>query len=167
MSVGEAIREPWVVNDSGLSRKEQHRRVGALLEDVGLQPSDAGRRPGEFSGGQRQRIAIARALALNPAILICDEPVSALDVSVQGQILNLLRQLQLEYEMAYLFISHDLAVVRQVAHRVAVMQNGRLVEVGAVDEVYAAPKHPYTQKLLAAIPGRASQPQDSPTDRTV
>jgi ABC-type glutathione transport system ATPase component len=156
ISIGDAIREPWIVNKFDLSKKEQRLRVGALLEDVGLMERDATRRPAEFSGGQRQRVAIARALAMNPSVLICDEPVSALDVSVQAQILNLLRRLQVEYKMSYLFISHDLAVVRHLAHRVAVMSNGKIVEVGRVSDVYGAPQHPYTRKLLAAIPGRGS-----------
>jgi peptide/nickel transport system ATP-binding protein len=154
MTIGDTIREPWIVNKVGMSKVEQTKAVDGLLADVGLRSRDAARWPREFSGGQRQRIAIARALAMKPAIVICDEPVSALDVSVQAQILNLLRDLQEQYAMSYLFISHDLAVVRQMAQRVAVMQLGKVVEIGAADDVYARPQHPYTRRLLDAIPGR-------------
>lgn len=151
MSVGEAVGEPLLVR--GLARGAALRaRVAALLEEVGLRPEHAARYPHQFSGGQRQRIVIARALALRPALLVCDEPVSALDVSVRAQILNLLVQLQVRLGMSSLFVSHDLAVVRHVCDRVAVMYLGRLVELADRDALFAAPRHPYTRALLAAVP---------------
>jgi oligopeptide/dipeptide ABC transporter ATP-binding protein len=151
MSVGEIIREPLDIHKMG-SRTERDSRVGELLRSVGLSADHASRSPHQFSGGQRQRIGIARALALSPKLLVCDEPVSALDVSVQAQVVNLLMDLQDEHDLAYLFIAHDLAVVRQLAHRVAVMYLGAIVEQGDVEQVIAAPRHPYTRALISAAP---------------
>src|SRR5213075_1181393 len=131
---------------------ERLARVAELLAEVGLPPEALGRYPHEFSGGQRQRIAIARALAVNPRLIVCDEPTSALDVSVQAQILNLLRSLQSRRGIAYLFITHNIAVVEFLAHDVVVMHQGRIVERGSVDEVLRRPQHPYTRELLAAVP---------------
>jgi len=157
MRVGEIIAEGM----SALKRAGSDEAVRALLEQVGLRPDMADRYPHEFSGGQRQRIAIARALAVQPRLIVCDEPTSALDVSVQAQILNLLRRLQHELGLAYLFITHNIAVVEHLAHDVAVMYLGRIVESGAVDRVLRAPRHPYTQALLSAVPriDGAQQPQ--------
>jgi oligopeptide/dipeptide ABC transporter ATP-binding protein len=151
MTVGAAIAEGIEIHRLA-PRKEIPQRVGALLEEVGLDRSYAGRYPHEFSGGQRQRIGIARALAVQPAFLVCDEPVSALDVSVQAQVLNLLGDLQQQRGLSYLFIAHDLAVVRQIAHRIAVMYLGRIVEQGPTDTLLSNPSHPYTVALLSAVP---------------
>ncbi len=150
-SVGELLAEPFIIHGIGTAA-DRPARVAALLERVGLPAAAADRFPFEFSGGQRQRIGIARALALNPKLIICDEPVSALDVSIQGQVLNLLLDLQRELRLSYLFIAHDLAVVKHVSDRVAVMYLGHIVEVADADTIYRRPAHPYTRALLSAIP---------------
>jgi oligopeptide/dipeptide ABC transporter ATP-binding protein len=151
MTIGSAIAEGIEIHRLA-PRVEIPRLVAALLEEVGLDPAYARRYPHEFSGGQRQRIGIARALAVQPAFIVCDEPVSALDVSVQAQVLNLLADLQQHRGLSYLFIAHDLAVVRQIAHRIAVMYLGRIVEEGPTSQILANPRHPYTVALLSAVP---------------
>ena len=151
MTVGAAIAEGIEIHRLATG-PEVGRRVGALLEEVGLDPAYGRRYPHEFSGGQRQRIGIARALAVEPSFIVCDEPVSALDVSVQAQVLNLLADLQRDRGLSYLFIAHDLAVVRQIAQRAAVMYLGRIVEAGPTEALLASPRHPYTVALLSAVP---------------
>jgi oligopeptide/dipeptide ABC transporter ATP-binding protein len=151
LTIGRIVEEPLFVHRIG-ARAERARRVAELLRQVGLDPQVAGRYPHEFSGGQRQRIGIARALALNPRIIVADEPVSALDVSVQGQVMNLLGDLQVAHGLAYLFISHDLALVQHIADRIAVMYLGRLVEVADRASFWSMPLHPYSRGLLDAIP---------------
>jgi oligopeptide transport system ATP-binding protein len=151
MTVGNIVAEPLQVHGIG-TRRARRRTVQQLLEVVGFNPEYTNRYPHEFSGGQRQRIGIARALALNPKLIVCDEPVSALDVSIQAQILNLIKDLQRDFGLSYLFVAHDLAVVRAVSDDIAVMEKGRLVEVGPADRVYSRPEHEYTKALLAAVP---------------
>jgi ABC-type oligopeptide transport system ATPase subunit len=151
MTVGNIVGEPMLVHGQG-TRRAREARVRDLLETVGFNPDFTNRYPHEFSGGQRQRIGIARALALNPRLIVCDEPVSALDVSIQAQILNLLKDLQRDLGLAYLFVAHDLAVVRAMSDRIAVMNKGVLVETGDANEVYTHPKEDYTRALLAAVP---------------
>ncbi|MGH7260705.1 MAG: ABC transporter ATP-binding protein [Nitrospiraceae bacterium] len=152
MMAGDIIEEGMVAQRIGKNREERRHKVRELLQQVGLEPAYARRYPHEFSGGQRQRICIARALAVGPQLIVCDEPTSALDVSVQSQILELLRDLQRRLGLAYLFITHNLGIVEYIAHKVAVMYQGRIVEQGEVDEVLSRPQHPYTQRLLAAVP---------------
>jgi ABC-type glutathione transport system ATPase component len=152
MSVGAAIEEVLYVHKLGADRAARRDRAAELFRDVGLDENWLSRYPHEFSGGQRQRIGIARALALEPKLLVADEPVSALDVSVQADIIQLLKRLQRERGLAYLFIGHDLAVVRDMSNRIAVMYKGEIVETGTADQVCDAPQHSYTQKLLSAVP---------------
>jgi ABC-type oligopeptide transport system ATPase subunit len=150
-TVGKIVEEPMGVHGHG-TRRARERRVRDLLETVGFNPDFTNRYPHEFSGGQRQRIGIARALALNPRLIVCDEPVSALDVSIQAQILNLLKDLQRDLGLAYLFVAHDLAVVRTMSDRIAVMNRGKIVETGEAEDVYSNPQEDYTKALLAAVP---------------
>jgi oligopeptide/dipeptide ABC transporter ATP-binding protein len=155
-TVGQIIAEPFLIHHQKGGIRE---RVRELVERVGLSPEHINRYPHEFSGGQRQRIGVARALALQPKLIVCDEPVSALDVSVQAQILNLLKSLQSEFGLTYVFISHDLSVIRQICDRVAIMYLGRLVEIGDADSIYTLPRHPYTGALLSAVPTMSRTPE--------
>ena len=152
MTIGQILAEPLVVHGLAPDRAAREARVGELLRHVGLLPQHAHRYPHELSGGQRQRVGIARALAVDPRVIVCDEAVSALDVSIQGQVINLLEELQQRLGLTYLFIAHDLAVVRHISSKVAVMYLGRIVEYAPADELFANPKHPYTRALLAAAP---------------
>jgi ABC-type oligopeptide transport system ATPase subunit len=151
MTVGNIVAEPLVVHSIG-TKKDRRARVRELLDVVGFDPGYTNRYPHEFSGGQRQRIGIARALALSPKLIVCDEPVSALDVSIQAQILNLLKDLQQDFGLTYLFVAHDLAVVRSMSDRIAVMNKGKLVEIGPAEQVYTNPQEDYTKALLSAVP---------------
>ncbi len=152
MTVGEIIREPMDIHHIFNAKEEREQRVRELLDIVGLKPDHIRRYPHEFSGGQRQRIGIARTLALNPQFIVCDEPISALDVSIQAQVINLLEHIQKEMGISYLFIAHDLSMVKHISDRIGVMYLGNLVEIGDSDDVYHRPLHPYTQALLSAVP---------------
>ena len=151
-TVGEIVGEPLDIHGLAQNRRQRQERIHELLHVVGLNPNFANRYPHEFSGGQRQRIGIARALAVDPSFIVCDEPISALDVSIQAQIINLLERLQDQFNLTYLFIAHDLSVVKHISDRIAVMYLGRVVEVSGANELYRRPKHPYTASLLSAIP---------------
>ena len=152
MTAGNIVGEPLIVHGLVNNKAEYRDRVGELLQNVGLNPYMADRFPHEFSGGQRQRIGVARALSVDPKLIVCDEPVSALDVSIQAQVINLLEDLQERYQLTYLFIAHDLSVVRHISDRVAVMYLGRIVEIADRVEIYRNPLHPYTKALLSAVP---------------
>ena len=152
MRIGSIVAEPLAIHGRGGTRSQRRRLAEGLLDRCGMPANALHRYPHQFSGGQRQRIAIARALALNPALIVCDEPTSALDVSIQAQVINLLQDLQDEFGLAYLFISHDMAVVSHICHRVAVMKSGEIVETGPTRRVIDDPQHPYTQKLIGAVP---------------
>jgi oligopeptide transport system ATP-binding protein len=156
MTVGQLVAEPWEIHDDVVPGRSRRAQAAKVLQQVGLDPSDMDKLATTFSGGQRQRIGIARALALSPRLLVLDEPVSALDVSIQAQIIELLRDLQENLGLAMIFIGHDLAVVRSLAHRVAVMYLGRIVELGPADDVYERPTHPYTRALISAAPAFGS-----------
>jgi oligopeptide/dipeptide ABC transporter ATP-binding protein len=149
--IGTAIEEPMIIHGIG-TKKERFEKAMEVLNKVGFRPDQYYRYPHEFSGGQRQRIGLARALALNPRLIICDEPVSALDVSIQSQVINLLEDIQEEYKLSYLFIAHDLSVVRHIAHKIGVMYLGNMVERAPTDELFSNPLHPYTKSLLSAVP---------------
>ncbi len=152
LTAGQIVREPFEIHRGVLPKAQREKRVAELFERVGLSPDHRNRYPAEFSGGQRQRIGIARALALQPKVIVCDEPVAALDVSVQAQVINLLAELQRDLGISYVFIAHDLSVMRQIANRIAVMYLGSIVESGPVDRVFDYPLHPYTQGLIDAVP---------------
>lgn len=162
MTVFDIIAEPLITHKICKNQKELKEKVAELMQVVGIRPEFAKRFPHQFSGGQRQRIGIARAIALNPQFIVCDEPVSALDVSIQSQILNLLRDLQKEKQLTYLFISHDLGVVRYISTRVCVMFLGKICEIGTTDEVYNNPQHPYTKFLIEAVPTIDLAKRDQP-----
>ncbi|MEP2530757.1 dipeptide ABC transporter ATP-binding protein [Shimia sp.] len=152
MTVGQIVSEPWVIFPDILPRAQWKPRIEELLTRVGLRAEDASRYPHQFSGGQRQRIGIARALSVNPEVIVCDEPFSALDVSIQAQVINLLEDIQDQYGLSYIIIAHDLSVIRHCSDRVAVMYLGNIVEIGTWDQIYQNPLHPYTQALLSAMP---------------
>ena len=152
MTVGDIVGEPFLIHPDALEGRDRNKAVQELLEVVGLNPDHINRYPHQFSGGQRQRIGIARSLTLRPKVIVCDEPVSALDVSVQAQVVNLFERLQDEFGLSYVFIAHDLSVVRHISDRVMVMYLGKAAELGTEDEIYGQPTHPYTQALLSAVP---------------
>jgi oligopeptide transport system ATP-binding protein len=152
MTVGDIVGEPFDIHPAALEGRERRKVLQELLDVVGLNPDHINRYPHQFSGGQRQRIGIARALSLRPKVIVCDEPVSALDVSVQAQVVNLFERLQAEFGLSYVFIAHDLSVVRHISDRVMVMYLGKAVEIGDEDQIYGGPTHPYTQALLSAVP---------------
>jgi peptide/nickel transport system ATP-binding protein len=152
MKIGDAVMEPLFIHSAMRSQRQRRERATDLLERVGLNPDRMNRYPHEFSGGQRQRICIARALALNPKFIICDESVSSLDVSVQAQVLNLLKEIQAEFNLTYIFISHDLSVVKFMSDRILVMNRGRIVETGPAEKIYREPQEEYTRLLIASIP---------------
>ena len=152
LTVGEIIKEPMIIHNIYDTDKEREERVVELLKIVGLKPDHIRRYPAEFSGGQRQRVGVARALAVNPKFIVCDEPISALDVSIQAQVVNLLKDIQKEMGLSYLFVAHDLSMVKHISDRIGVMYLGQMVELGPANDVYHRPLHPYTTALLSAIP---------------
>ncbi|HUH05942.1 MAG TPA: oligopeptide/dipeptide ABC transporter ATP-binding protein, partial [Kofleriaceae bacterium] len=152
MTIGDSVAEPLLTHEPSLSRSEVKARVADMMAKTGLSPQMINRYPHEFSGGQCQRIGVARAMILKPRLIVCDEPVSALDVSIQAQIINLLMRLQREFGLSLLFISHDLSVVRHISHRILVLYLGRMMEVASRDALYSGPRHPYTKALISAVP---------------